>query len=55
MEYVELKPDTPLEVRRKVHQLKREREVLVYKIMILIIAIMAVATLFVVICNISTM
>lgn len=34
MEYVELKLDTPLEKRRRVHQLEREHEVLTYKSMI---------------------
>lgn len=31
MEYAELRPDTPLEKRRRVHQLEREHEVLTYK------------------------
>lgn len=55
MEYVELKSDTPLEKRRRVHQLEREHEVLTYKSMILVIGILALATAFVIMCRISIM
>ena len=55
MEEVELRPDTPLEVRRRIHQLEREHEVLTYKSMILVIAILALATVFSILCHISIM
>ena len=55
MEYVELRPDTPLEKRRRVHQLERENEVLTYKSMILVIGILALAAAFVIMCRISIM
>ena len=55
MEYVELRPDAPLEKRRRVHQLEREHEVLTYKSMILVIGILALATAFVIMCRISIM
>ena len=47
--------DTPLEKRRRVHQLEREHEVLTYKSMILVIGILALATAFVIMCRISIM
>lgn len=55
MEYVELRPDTPFEKRRRVHQLEREHEVLTYKSMILVIGILALATVFSLMCRISIM
>lgn len=55
MEYVELRPDTPLDKRRRVHQLEREHEVLAYKSMILVIGILALATVFSLMCRISIM
>lgn len=55
MEYVELKSDTPLDKRRRVHQLEREHEVLTYKSMILVIGILALAAAFVIMCRISIM
>ena len=55
MEYVELRPDTPHAVRRLVHQLEREHEVLTYKSMILVIGILALAAAFVIMCRISIM
>ena len=55
MEYVELRPDTPREKRRRVHQLEREHEVLTYKSMLLVIGILALATVFSLMCRISIM
>lgn len=55
MEYVELRPDTPLDKRRRVHQLEREHDVLTYKSMILVIGILALAAAFVIMCRISIM
>lgn len=55
MEYRELKPDTPWKIRREVHQLERERDVLTYKSMLLVLVIMALAVAFSFICLISIM
>lgn len=48
-----LRDDTPWEVRRRVHQLERERDVLRIKSLIIPDVILALAAVFVIMCRIS--
>ena len=48
-----LRDDTPWEVRRRVHQLERERYVLCIKSLIIPDEMLALAAVFVIMCRIS--